>query len=43
MVERGISEAPPKAVPLRLCADSRGKLKAALAQFGIEKLVEAGL
>jgi DNA primase len=47
--ERGLSgrarhlRGHPKAVPLRLCAGQQGKLKAALAQFGIEMLVEAGL
>jgi DNA primase len=41
--ERGTSEATRRKFGFGLAPDSRGKLKAALKQFGNEKLVEAGL
>jgi DNA primase len=41
--ERGASEATRRKFGFGLAPDSRGKLKAALKQFGNEKLVEAGL
>lgn len=41
--ERGISEATRKKFGFGFAPDSRGKLKTALASFGADKLVEAGL
>jgi DNA primase len=41
--ERGISEATRRKFGFGLAPDSRGKLKAALKQFGNDKLVETGL
>jgi DNA primase len=41
--ERGISEATKRKFGFGFAPDARGKLKAALAQFGNDKLVEAGL
>ena len=41
--ERGISDATRKKFGFGFAPDSRGKLKAALASFGNDKLVEAGL
>jgi DNA primase len=43
LTERGISDATRKKFGFGFAPDSRGKLKAALAQFGNDKLVEAGL
>jgi DNA primase len=40
---RGISEATKRKFGFGFAPDSRGKLKAALTQFGNDKLVEAGL
>jgi DNA primase len=41
--QRGITEATRKRFGFGFAPDSRGKLKAALASFGNDKLVEAGL
>lgn len=41
--ERGISQATRKRFGFGFAPDSRGKLKNALKEFGIDKLVEAGL
>jgi DNA primase len=41
--QRGIGEATRKRFRFGYAPDSRGKLKTALAEFGVEKLVEAGL
>lgn len=41
--KRGIAEATRKRFGFGYAPDSRGKLKAALKEFGTEKLVEAGL
>jgi len=41
--ERGITEATRRKFGFGLAPDSRGRLKGALKQFGIEKLVETGL
>ena len=41
--ERGISEATRRKFGFGLAPDSRGRLKAALKQFGNDKLVETGL
>ena len=41
--QRGITEATRRKFGLGFAPDSRGKLKTALAGFGVEKLVEAGL
>jgi DNA primase len=41
--ERAISEATRERFGFGFAPDSRGKLKAALSGFGVEKLVEAGL
>jgi DNA primase len=41
--QRGISEATRRKFGFGFAPDSRGKLKAALSRFGVEKLVEAGL
>jgi len=41
--QRGISEATRKRFGFGFAPDSRGKLRAALKQFGNDKLVEAGL
>jgi DNA primase len=43
LAERGISEATRKRFRFGYAPDSRGKLKAALKEFGTDKLVEAGL
>jgi DNA primase len=43
LVERGISDATRKRFRFGYAPDSRGKLKAALKEFGTDKLVEAGL
>jgi len=41
--ERGISEATRRKFGFGLAPDSRGKLKAALNKFPVEKMIEAGL
>ena len=41
--QRGISDATRRKFGFGYAPDSRGKLKTALARFGVEKLVEAGL
>jgi DNA primase len=41
--QRGISEATKRKFGFGFAPDSRGKLKAALARFGTDKLVESGL
>lgn len=43
LTRRGIPEATAKAFGIGYAPDARGKLKAALAQFGNPKLIEAGL
>jgi DNA primase len=43
LATRGISETTRKKFGFGFASDSRGKLKAALASFGADKLVEAGL
>jgi DNA primase len=43
LAQRGISEATRRRFGFGYAPDSRGKLKAALKEFGAEKLIEAGL
>ena len=43
LAQRGITEATRRRFGFGYAPDSRGKLKSALKEFGVEKLVEAGL